>query len=87
MVPPLEAVPIGLVFVALVAVALWQRPPLTGRGRLFYILTGMPGMVSGGEWLLWNAALCGYGAPRPLGCRTSSWQQCSKKCSPGMGIC
>ena len=28
-------------------------------------LTGLSGLLSGGIWLLWNAALWGYGRPHP----------------------
>src|SRR5262245_9348954 len=59
MVPPCWAIPIGLAFLTLVAVAVSQRPPLTPRGRVSYALTGILGLVSGGVWLLWNAAQAG----------------------------
>jgi hypothetical protein len=60
---PLWLIPIGFGFIALLIIAVWQRPPLTGRGRLFYALTGLSGIISGGLWLLWNATACGFGRP------------------------
>jgi hypothetical protein len=62
---PFWAILVGVGFVALVAIAAWLRPPFTARGRLFYSLIGLSGLFSGGMWLLWKAALCGYGRPHP----------------------
>lgn len=65
MVPPSWAIPLGIAFLVLCAIGYWTRPPLTPRGRFFYALSGVAGVVTGATWLLWNAALCGFERPRP----------------------
>jgi hypothetical protein len=56
---------VAFAFFTLVAVALSVPPRLTMGGRLFYAVTGLAGILTGAFWLLWNAALCGYGRLHP----------------------
>ena len=58
MVPPVWAIPIGVAFVVMSVMALRRK-----RGRVFYALTGMEGLVSGIVWLDYNVAAAGYGKP------------------------
>ena len=62
--PPLYAIPL-VAFLAMSVVSFCVRPPLTPRGRAFHALHGLSGVATGATWLLWNAALCGFGRPRP----------------------
>lgn len=60
-------------FFVLVVLACWQKPPMTRRGRVFYLLTGITGLLCGYYWLTWMAVACGFAekphprsTPRPL---------------------
>lgn len=44
------------VFLGLLVVAIWQRPPNTPRGRVFYFLTGLSSIGWGAAFLLWAIA-------------------------------
>jgi hypothetical protein len=60
LVPPVWAIPIGVAFIVMSAIAIRGQ-----RSRIFYALAGVAGLISGLVWLSWTLAYCGYGRPRP----------------------
>jgi amino acid permease len=58
--PPFWAIPIGIAFILMAIFAIRRQ-----RGRVFYALTGIAGLVSGLVWLDWILAYSGYRRPFP----------------------